>query len=86
MASKVILFRRAKDELSALPSEVRKRIARAIDDLELYPEARTGIKKLKPPFEGYKKRIGDYRILFDFDAEVRTVFVYRIRNRRDAYR
>ena len=84
MASKVILFQSAKDELSALPREVMYQVARAIDDLEMFPEKRIGIKKLKPPFDGFRKRVRDHRILFDFEGGV--VFVRHIRDRKDAYR
>ena len=84
MASKVIVFSSAEDDLAKLPKTIHSRIAEALRDLAGFPIKRTSIKKLKPPFEGYRKRVGDYRILFDFEDT--TVFVHRIKNRKDAYR
>lgn len=46
------------------------------------PELNT--TKLKPPLRGYRIRVGDYRILFEFSPDVITV--YKIRHRKDAYR
>ena len=84
MASKVILLSSAEDDFARFPQTIRERIAKALRDLADFPMNRTGIKKLKPPFEGYRKRMGDYRILFDVEGN--TIFVHRIKNRKDAYR
>ena len=84
MVSRVILYKKAKDELSELPRTVQLRIARAIDDLERFPEVKTGTRKLKSPFQGYRKRVGNLRILFDFEDGL--VYVRKIMDRKDAYR
>jgi mRNA interferase RelE/StbE len=42
-------------------------------------------KKLKGDL-GYSLRVGVYRILYDVDDEARTVTIYRVKHRRDAYR
>lgn len=84
MSSKVLLFSTAEDDLASFPKEVQKRIAHALQELTLFPGERVGVRALKPPFDGYRKRVGDYRILFDYEHE--TVFVHRIKNRKDAYR
>lgn len=41
-------------------------------------------QKLKPPLHGYRVRVGDYRILFEYNTD--TILVYKIRHRKDAYR
>ncbi len=84
MASKLIFLSSATEELKKLPRNVQIRVAKAIDDLEAFPIRRIGIVKLKPPFDGYRKRVGDYRILFDYADD--TVYVQRITDRKDAYR
>jgi mRNA-degrading endonuclease RelE of RelBE toxin-antitoxin system len=84
MTSKVVLLSTAENDLSKVPQAARVRIAVALRELAGFPASRQGIKKLKLPFEGFRKRVGDYRILFDFELE--TVFIYRIKNRKDAYR
>ena len=82
MASKVVLLSSAEDDFRALSQVLRIRIAKALRDLADFPIHRTGIKKLKPPFEGYRKRNGDFRTLFDVEGN--TVFAHRIKNRKDA--
>ena len=84
MASKVILLSSAEDDFVKLSQAVRMRMVEALRALCNFPADRIGIKKLKSPFEGYRKRAGDYRILFDVEAGI--VFVHRIKNRKDAYR
>lgn len=84
MASRIVLFSEAKKDLALLPQKARERIADAIDDLGEFPSRTTGIKKLKPPFTGFRKRVGSYRILFEYINT--TVFIHGIKDRKDAYR
>lgn len=84
MASRVIVFSSAKEDLARLPRKVQDRIASAIDELTSFPFRKTGIKKLKSPLEGFRKRAGDQRILFDYADDI--VFIHGIKNRKDAYR
>jgi len=41
-------------------------------------------RKVQIPFTGYRLRLRDYRVLFEFEGE--TILVYRIRHRKDAYK
>ena len=51
-----------------------------------YLANRTGdVKKLKPPFTGFRLRCGDYRVFFD-QRDENTINVTAVRNRREAYR
>ncbi len=36
--------------------------------------------------EGYRIRVGDYRILYRIDDETKKVFIYRMKHRRKVYR
>ena len=36
--------------------------------------------------EGYRKRVGDYRILFEVGDDTSGVWVHRVKHRREAYR
>ena len=83
MACRVVVLRRAVDDFASLPTEMRIRVGEALQQLESFPSDR-GIKKMRPPFEGFRKRVGDFRILFDVTRN--TILVRRIKNRRDAYR
>ena len=84
MASRVVLLSHARDDLAGLEQQDRKRIATALYALEYFPEQKSGVLKLKPPFTGFRKRVGNHRIVFDFEDSV--VLVRRIINRKDAYR
>jgi len=42
------------------------------------------IRKLQPPFPGYRVRLRGYRIMFTIEPEL--IRIYRIRLRKDAYR
>ena len=35
--------------------------------------------------EGYRMRVGDYRILYRIDDASKRIFIYRIKHRKDAY-
>jgi len=54
--------------------------------VDRYLAKRTGdVKKLKPPFTGYRLRCGDYRVFFD-DQDENTITITGVRHRREAYR
>lgn len=76
----------AERDYQKLPVEVQTRITLVLDGRftidPFAPELKT--IKLKPPLHGYRIRVGDYRILFEYSPEVITV--YKIRHRKDSYR
>lgn len=82
--SKILLTKRAEKDLQALPTPIAKRISAAIEDLATSGIQSSNIKKLKTPFPGYRKRIGDYRLLFEVNEEV--ILIYRISKRSEAYK
>ena len=79
MAYKVVLFSTALKDIASQPHDMRARVTGALRELQGFPHDRS-IKKLKPPFDGYRKRVGDYRILFDVTNG--TIAVHRIKNRK----
>ena len=76
---------RARRELARLPHDVITRIDKAITALAENPRP-PGCKKLrsKTP-EGWRVRVGVYRVLYQLDDARREVTVYRIAHRRDVY-
>ena len=76
----------AERDYQKLPIEVQTRISFVLDGhFAIDPFApELNATKLKPPLHGYRIRIGDYRVLFEFSPEVITV--YKIRHRKDSYR
>jgi mRNA-degrading endonuclease RelE of RelBE toxin-antitoxin system len=84
--ARLILTTAAEREYKRLPSDVQVRVAELFDgDFRADPfSSRFNTRKVQQPFTGYRLRLGDYRILFEFGDG--TILVYRIRHRKDAYR
>lgn len=65
MSYRIIIERKAEKEASKIPSFLRENIDKAILDLSHNPRPH-GCKKLTDK-EGYRIRIGNYRILYTID-------------------
>nr|BAL59259.1 plasmid stabilization system protein [Candidatus Acetothermum autotrophicum] len=86
MRYRILIESRAERELKALPPEIITRIDRKLQALAGNPRPR-GTQKLRGrEGEGYRVRVGDYRILYQIDDAQKVVRVYRIKHRREAYR
>jgi mRNA interferase RelE/StbE len=73
---------RAIKDLKSMPKQDAQRIVQKIKVLE---NGLSGdIKRLTNFTPEYRMRIGDYRVLFEVDEPVITV--YRIKHRKEAYR
>ena len=84
MAYAVILRRAAEKELNRLPEKIHQRITRKLLELENGPRPH-GAQKLQG-HDGYRIRIGDYRVLYLIDDEAKTVEIFAVGNRREVYR
>jgi mRNA interferase RelE/StbE len=84
MSYRVSILRRAQKELSRLPDGTFERVRDALRALAQEPRP-TGCKKLKGR-EGWRIRVGDYRVLYTIDDDQRTVEIIHIGHRRDIYR
>lgn len=74
----------AHRQISKLPAQTRERVNSAIALLAEDPRP-SGVKKLTAR-DGYRIRVGDYRILYHLDDEAKTVVVYRVMPRENVYR
>ncbi len=74
----------AHRQVSKLPAQTQERVNRAIARLADDPRP-AGAKKLTAR-EGYRVRVGDYRILYRIDDKARAVVVYRVMGRAGVYR
>jgi mRNA interferase RelE/StbE len=72
-----------KNDIPALPAAMKVRIKSAIETkLTMYPEQYA--LPLRRTLKGYwKLRVGDYRIVFEFDGS--TIIVLGIGHRKDIY-
>jgi len=82
----VLLESQAEKELESLPKKILQRIDTKLQALSLNPLPRGAIKLKGKESEGWRLRVGDYRILYQVDDKENTVRVYRIKHRREAYR
>ena len=80
----VFILRRAQKELADLPREAFEQAKQSI--LRLAKEPRpVGCRKLTGR-EGWRMRVGDYRVIYEIDDAQRTVTVLHVGHRRDVYR
>jgi mRNA interferase RelE/StbE len=84
MSYQVILKRSAQKELDHLPQTTHERVINALVSLKNNPRP-VGIKKLRGR-EGYRLRIGDYRILYLVNDYEKEVAIYEIAHRKEVYR
>ena len=84
MAYSIEFTRQARKDFSALPSVVKPRVAEAIKGLADQPRPH-GCRKLVE-VDGWRIRVGDYRILYTMDDSAQVVTVYWIGVRGNAYR
>ncbi len=79
----VIWSPEARADLRAIERETAMRILQCVDR---YLASRAGaVKKLRPPFTGFRLRCGDYRVFFDHKDDT-AIEITGVRNRREAYR
>jgi len=80
----VLILRGAQKELAQLSTESYGRVRDAIRELAINPRP-PGCLKLTGR-EGWRIRVGDYRVVYEIDDKERTVTVLHVGHRRDVYR
>ena len=81
MSWQIDIARDARKELAGLHPQMQVRISKAILALENNPFP-SGCKKLKNR-DGFRIRIGDYRVLFLADAKLKKIIIGSIGHRRE---
>jgi mRNA interferase RelE/StbE len=74
--------KKAQKDISKLPKNLISEILIAIKELENFPKV-TNIKKLVNFSPSYRRRVGNYRILFDVEKE--SIIIGRVLHRKEAY-
>ncbi|MCC3410674.1 MULTISPECIES: type II toxin-antitoxin system RelE/ParE family toxin [unclassified Microcoleus] len=80
----VITARSAQKDLDALPVEISSRIYPQINALASVPRP-PGCLKLKGKKNGWRIRVGDYRVIYTIDDDSRTIDISKVRHRREVY-
>jgi mRNA interferase RelE/StbE len=83
MIYSVLILRRAQKELSDLPKDIYPRVSESLQALSNDPRP-SGCLKLKGR-EGWRIRVGNYRVLYKIDDEQKTITIMHIGHRRDVY-
>jgi len=81
----VYLEHAAEKDLKKLSGEIFQRIITHIKSLAETPRP-SGSRKITGTKNDWRIRVGDYRIIYEVDDNVRVVKVMRVRDRREAYR
>lgn len=74
----------ARRQWNKLPRAAQDRIAPHILALESDPRP-SGCRKLSEPLQGYRIRIGDYRVIYTVDDPARVVTVHKVAPRDTVY-
>jgi len=82
---RLFIKRSAEQDLRRLPDSVFDRINARILALQQDPRP-SGVLKLSGGLEGWRIRVGDYRILYQIDDGAQTVTIVRVKHRREVYR
>ena len=72
-------------DLRKLTASVVRHVFEAIERLAEEPAVPPD-RKLSGTERTWRRRIGDYRIIYEFDLPNRTIIVHYVRHRREAYR
>ncbi|BAY79624.1 plasmid stabilization system (plasmid) [Nostoc linckia NIES-25] len=84
MSYQIYILRRAQKELKDLPADVYERVIEDIRALAQNPRP-LGCLKLTNR-EGWRIRIGSYRVIYEIDDDQTTITVLNVGHRRDIYR
>jgi mRNA interferase RelE/StbE len=84
MSYRIEIKRSAVKEIRRLSDTVLRRVTGTIGSLADDPRPK-GCKKLSGS-EKYRIWVGEYRIIYTIDDEAVTVYIVRVRHRRDVYR
>ena len=82
MTYQVVFSDLALKQLKELDREPGQRIVSALERIRIRPESY--VKKLVG-YEGFRLRVGDYRMIMDLDKEGLTILVLRIGHSRNVY-
>lgn len=81
---KIKIIPQAQKDLNQLHDKIFNSIKDEILALAVNPRPYGSVKLTNE--NGYRIRIGDYRALYRVNDELKEVFIYRVKHRKDAYR
>ncbi len=80
---KLVIDRFAQKQLGKISPPYFNRIVKAVNDLAKNPRP-NGYRKLTGR-SGYRIRIGNYRVIYNIEDNILTIFIIDIGHRKDIY-
>ncbi|OGU77357.1 MAG: hypothetical protein A2499_04230 [Stygiobacter sp. RIFOXYC12_FULL_38_8] len=80
----VLIPKKVEKQIAALPVEVIERVLLLLGGLTNNPFPQNS-KKLKNR-NGYRLRIGEYRIIYEINENERSIIVLRVAHRKEVYK
>ena len=81
---KIELLPSAQKDLDRLHGKIFNNIKKGVIQLSGNPRPYASLKLTNE--EGYRIRIGNYRVLYRIDDRAKEIFIYRVKQRKEAYR
>jgi len=82
---RVVLQPSVRKDLRDLPKKIAAQVVTRIEGLAKDPSPRQSLK-LSGADRLYRIRVGDYRIIYEYDPTALLVTIYYVRHRREVYR
>ncbi|QDA31684.1 type II toxin-antitoxin system RelE/ParE family toxin [Thermococcus indicus] len=83
--NRVLISKKALKELQSIPRSERDLIKDRISKLAFFPLAHLDVQKLRGYENIYRLRVGDYRVLFEYEKSERIVRILKIGKRENVY-
>jgi mRNA interferase RelE/StbE len=81
---KIRISNRVVKEIDDLPNSAFIRVDDIIQNLKIQPRPFGSIKLTD--IEGYRIKVGDYRILYTINDTVKEIEIFKVINRKEVYR
>ncbi len=81
----IIIDKEVRKALKKLPKHDQARLIEKIEGLKNDPRP-NGVKALQGNWQGfYRVRVGDYRVIYNIEDEILTIYVVKVAHRRQIY-
>ena len=84
MSYQIIIPKTVTKQLEKLPQSIHDKVIENIIILQENPRPTNSLKMKNN--EGYRLKIGDYRVLYDIDDKTQLITLRRVGHRRESYR
>lgn len=84
MSYRIIVPKTVQKQINKLPNTIQARVIESLLSLKETPRPSNSLKMKNS--QGYRLRVGDYRVLYDIDDKTQTMTLRRVEHRRDIYR